>query len=288
VTPATVTAPAGGSAGFKVGLTNNSVKPGKHDFVIVGTSGALSARYTFPFDLKAPAPANGPDSSVSASCGALPNGQIDRGQTVSVSCEFVATPAFHGTVALTCYSPSYVACRPTPESVSPREGAPARTTVTLTASSTADYGQTEFTISGISPDFNSNKMARSTVVFKVAMPPPPPAQPPVANYYFVCPESFTTIQAGSARHNLCIAHSDSWEGALNLGLSGAGPSGPKVSLATNRVEIRPGADQIATLIIDAASTVPGTYTFNVTAQPEGAPGPGSSQRITVQITEPGS
>lgn len=48
--PATVTPPAGGSVGFHVSLSNNNVKPGKHSFRVVGTSGALTGSFTWPFD----------------------------------------------------------------------------------------------------------------------------------------------------------------------------------------------------------------------------------------------
>lgn len=281
IEPRTVTPSSGGSTEFQVGLSNNSVKPGKNDFFIVGTSGSLSSRFVFPFNLKAPASSGGIQGYAVPTCGAVPAGVIAPGQSVTLVCEYAATPDFVGTVKLACLSASYVACGLNPEVVAPRYPVPSRVTVTLSASPQAEWGQTEFSIFG----FGQGNQPRSVVTYRV-VGPPPAAPTVIPDYTFVCPEAQLIVKAGSSRPNLCIANGGSFEGTLNVRASEPSPTGLRVSMGNPQLQIQPGETKISTVIIDATNAAPGLYAFTVSIRHDGAdPGFISpyNQKILVQV-----
>lgn len=158
--------------------------------------------------------------------------------------------------------------------------------MTLTTSATADLGQTEFTLSGISPDsFNTNHLPRSTVVVRVVAPPgPPPAPIVVADYTFTCADS--TVAAGSTAQFPCVGASRSYTGPLNLKVTAGGPGGPVVTVGS-QIAMRPGPPQVVVLSIDATNSAQGSYSYTATARHDAA-GPGSNYKFTVVVSPPAS
>ena len=101
--------------------------PGSHTLSITGTSGSISQSATFPFSIA--------DYSGSLSTSAL---TIPAGGSGSVTATLNATAGFGGTVSFTCSGAAQISCSFAPTTVQPTGSVSQTTTITLSASSSAD------------------------------------------------------------------------------------------------------------------------------------------------------
>lgn len=286
--PATVTPPAGGSVEFHLSLSNNNVKPGKHSFRVVGTSGALTGSFTWPFDTSGTKAGDYlTEQGAQVYCTFLPMNRIARGETVSTPCGYQATFAFKGSITPSCIAPPGITCSVSPNSVSPRFPDPVPATLTLTAAHDAPLGKTTVAIKGSSAAFNSEFLPHNDLPFDVVTPSGGTA---TNDYAITCSPPVTTLTVGASANIACEVSSGAFSGAVSLMWLGLDANSPFLTPSHGIINLQPGGRSTVNLLVNNPNVVVGTFRYVVTVQHNGAYNYSAggdtdkSRTIVVQVT----
>ena len=262
--PGTVTPPPHGSVGFHVGLSNNNVKPGKHSFKIVGTSGTLTSSFTWPFDTSGTKAGNYlTEKGANAGCTNLPMNRIARGESMETACNFTASFAFKGSITPSCTAPTGITCSISPNSVAPRFPERAYATLRLTAAPNAPLGKTTVVVTGTSPDFNSEFLPIAELPFETVGAGGATA---ANDYSIACSPSQKTVPAFTTATINCEVASGSYSGPVSVMWIGLDPNSPLLTQSQGIVQLQPGARVNVTHTLAPTNSSVGTFRYVMTVQ----------------------
>lgn len=289
--PSTLTPPPNGSEQFHLALSNNSVKPGKTSFKVVGTSGDLTSSFTYPFNVKGSpgAGADGGGSSAQVFCTYLPTNRIIQGQAASTTCDYQASPEFKGVITTSCSAPPGMTCSVAEPSVAPRYPTPATVVLNLTAAADAPLGPTKAIVRGASTSFNKFEPPLGTLTLIIVAPPAPPAvQLPRPHYSMVCSPPAITVVMMTTAQLPCEIGASILGGPVNVSVASDNSMGPRVWLTgADHVVIAPSGRATVTVNIDASGPPPGSYQYVLTLRHVGPYPPDAdptvSQTVTVDV-----
>ena len=258
--PNSVTPPPNGVVEFHLGLSNTSVKTGKHSFKVVGTSGGLSSTFNYPFNISPGVESEGlPGAPAELSCSSVDLNAISRGASRTTSCRFVVSPGFQDTVSLSCEPIAGLSCSVNPTSVSPRFGQEARFSLSVTASPDQPAVPTKIVVKGSSPGLPGGPIS-SEFGFRVL---------PSLDYTIACDPSQITVYVLRPTTVGCRLTSGTFSGQIALDVFGTivngSLKGPFVQPSQKSIAVSPGSSTQFDLTVPQASW-PGSYEYRIVAQ----------------------
>lgn len=253
--PSIVTPAPNRSSTFKLSLTNYDVAPGRHQFKVVGSVPGASAVFNFPFDTSAlaPAPSGSPAASgrVNIQC-ATGSTRLIPGQSINYKCSY-SSEGFYATVATSCTGTVGITCDINPRSVTPRDGQPAETILSLNvAPNLSSAGNNQ--VIGVFGD-PTGGTPRAIHKFTVDVPAP--------DYAMTCADKTADVALGETASVKCkVSSASGYVGPLHLKLLTVDANGPKATVSPASVQVGAGGTAEVAVTFEAEPSVtPASYRY---------------------------